>query len=49
MEAIPVVNDNEASIDTGITLDSMPFIFLFLTSAAAALLMLTKRRYTGKF
>lgn len=43
-------NHNEATIDTGIVSDSMPFILLFAVAAVGGgVLLMSKRRYSGKF
>ncbi len=42
--AVKLVNDKSIGVDTGITLDSLPFVLILAVSAIAGVLFVTKRR-----
>lgn len=49
-DVVEFTNTKDAIIDTGVAMDSVPFVVLFSVAAiSAGALLLNKRRYTGKF
>ena len=49
-DVVDFTNRKDAIIDTGVAMDSIPFVVLFSVAAiSAGVLLLNKRRYTGKF
>ncbi|MGN1216895.1 MAG: hypothetical protein ACI4TD_02850 [Phocaeicola sp.] len=48
--AIQFINTNNANIETGLSTDSAPYFVLFIVAfIGAGVVLLNKRRYTGKF
>lgn len=44
-----IINNKEGNVDTGITLDSIPFVVMMVVCAAAAVLFIIKRRNSVEF
>lgn len=44
--AVIVTNTKTGDIDTGITLDSMPYMMILAVVALSTVLFITKKRYT---
>ena len=43
-ETVTIINNKEAAVDTGIVLDSLPYVLLLVLSIGGAVLFLLKRR-----